>query len=117
MYQVRKNVTTNSKAISCDLFNNWTHVKCSSFMSIAKYNQSNSDLANICDKCTLGSLPFSNDEMDNITDTRAATTPDGTHHYGNPIHQYLQQKGLHFVGINARSLTPKLEELRLLPLK
>ena len=111
-----KNIASNSKAISCDLCNNWTHIKCSRFMSVDKYNQltkTNSTFAYICNRCTIETLPNSSALQDTSPEnTLPITNVKSSDPTNYPI-GLLQQKGLHFVGINTRSLLPKIDELRL----
>ena len=79
---------------------------------------SGKDFAFTCSKCTLLDLPY----IDNPTDTpqSPSTTNDIAH--GRNITSKLDlscfhRKGLHFLGLNVRSLLPKLSELRILAAK
>ena len=56
-----KSVTARSKAVSCDSCQKWTHVNCTSSLSLEQYNtlqESQTEFDFLCYKCSLGTLPF-----------------------------------------------------------
>ena len=111
-------------------------MRCSLSVSLHQYNEcvrDGGELAFICDHCSLSSLPFANDcgVDDNDADAgsssssssphppsaTASTTnvPDSASSFLScSIPRILSSKGLHFLHSNARSLLPKLPEIRLL---
>ena len=106
-------VRSNSKAISCDLCLKWVHIKCCD-MSVEKYNElatSQEEFSFICDKCVSNIFPFQHCDIDcDETDSahRDAPTLEGVNL------DFAKQKGLHFLHLNARSILPKMTDLRLL---
>ena len=60
-----KGVTRASRAVTCDVCDKWTHIRCSGSISRAKYDscvQNGGEIAFVCDTCCLQSLPFSGEE-------------------------------------------------------
>ena len=52
-----------SKAVSCDTCDQWTHIKCTGYISEAKYkilSTQDGDFTFYCRKCTFDFLPDSN---------------------------------------------------------
>ena len=115
-------MTRASKAVSCDLCDRWTHVRCSPGLSLATYNQcvkDGGDIAFVCDQCSLSSLPFAGNvsvDSDNSSTLppplpSSVSAPSSTAPL--PVPQSLSSKGLHFVHANVRSLLPKIPEIKL----
>ena len=123
-----KGITSRSKAISCDLCEQWTHIKCSETITLAAYNEAvNCDLELnfVCDKCQLMQLPSPDIFNDPATDSDPCTTEDDSIAI-NETEDTLQldetflpfrKKGLHFIHINARSLRRKIPEINILTQK
>ena len=117
-----KGVVKRSKAISCDDCDLWIHVKCTNAISMDEYDAlvtSGDCFSFTCDRCTLQNLPYSdlsNDTLLPDSDIPASTTskiPLKT----VPDLSCFQAKGLHFIGLNIRSILPKLSELKFLVAK
>jgi len=53
-------VTTRSKAIDCDTCQRWTHIKCTSEVSIELYCNQDIEFNFTCNACTIAELPFVN---------------------------------------------------------
>ena len=114
-----RGVRSNSKAISCDVCEGWTHINCCD-VSLVVYNDSvkhGTPLSHICDTCLIGELPsFHNLTVQNDSQTNAELNhPDPVATTDVPDqYELFKKKGLHFLHINARSLLPKLTDARLL---
>ena len=113
-------MTRASKAVSCDLCDRWTHVKCSPGLSLATYNQcvkDGGDIAFVCDQRSLSSLPFAGnisvDSDNSYTLPPSLPSPIPSSASTASLPQSLSSKGLHFVHANVRSLLPKLPEIKL----
>ena len=112
-------VTKASKAVSCDICERWTHVRCSPSLSLAAYDRcvkGEGELAFVCDQCSFSSLPFAGEllvDSDNSTLPSAPSSSIPTAVPPPTPPQSLSSKGLHFVHANVRSLLPKLPEIRL----
>jgi hypothetical protein len=110
----------------------WVHVKCTLSISDTQYQRlldANKAFDFICDSCSISELPF---QMWETLDGSIFGNGDGKNGDGGPRGlpqdsrgasaslddcinpESLQQKGLHFLHANARSLLPKLEDVRLL---
>ena len=112
-----KGVVSRSKAIDCDVCEKWTHVRCSKSISILEYDiavANNGTLNYICDGCAMSQLPFDNQEEQDAVNSSDATN---TLHYEEDNFDCFKRKGLHCIHINARSMLPKLSELRILAAK
>ena len=116
-----KGVTSRSRAISCDLCYNWIHCRCTTTITDSQYDelvQNNLEFNYTCDKCALLSLPFTTTNMDDTTDT-TDILPDHFNQQkpscaSKEHFECFNRKGLHFIHINARSLLPKLSELKII---
>ena len=110
-----KGVTSRSKAVSCDSCQQWTHIKCSGFITTQKYDSmvsDNSDFSFACCSCTFMDLPFHNEDTDNCWSQTGNTKLPSS---ADPEHfQCFRRKGLHFLHMNARALLPKMSELKLI---
>ena len=106
----QKGVRSTSKAIECDLCLQWTHLACTSDISLDKYNSSDK-IPFVCNQCALIDLP--NIFPDQASDDNIIQDND-SYVEAQPQFDCFQQKGLHFIHINARSLLPKIDELSLL---
>ncbi|CAC5397465.1 unnamed protein product [Mytilus coruscus] len=119
----KKGVIATSKAISCDLCEQWSHVRCTKTISIKQYEEyfkNNTDFSYICDNCSLQHLPFNNDEHTNdqsedTAETRASFNITSQNH--DDLFRLVKRKGLHFIQCNARSLLPKLSEIKIVAAK
>lgn len=111
-------MTARSKAIDCDLCHNWTHIKCNSGISSELYDKicnQETELNFICNSYTIAELPqLDNDDSiieDHSTYNKLPSSVDSDYF------QCFQNKGLHFIHLNARSLLPKITEIRHIALK
>ena len=120
-----RGVTKASKAVECDSCLKWTHIRCSLSVSLTKYNEcvrDGADLAFVCDRCSLSTLPFANDtgvdghvaDATANSSSAASSSTLSSSFLSCPIPRILSSKGLHFLHANVRSLIPKLPEIRLL---
>ena len=126
-----KGVRKNSKAIACDICDEWTHIKCCGIPT-SIYNeavQSEGSVPYVCNKCAIRSvaspeamdlsnqLQCDGSEIDaEIEGARVVAPSELSLNDGNQF-KCLQAKGLHFLHLNARSLLPKLDEMKLLTSK
>ena len=109
-----KAVTARCKAISCDLCEKWTHIRCSGYISNEKYNEIMENDTNFsfnCNTCVASMMPFQS-ESEIPTDI-SVTKPLPQSPVKNVEFQQFKAKGLHFVGLNVRSLLPKIEQLKI----
>ena len=117
-----KAVTSRSRAISCDICDNWTHVKCTGNISNQKYDEIvKNDIAfsYMCNACITQSLPFQNQttlpndpENDLLINEPASKLENDRENIGNEFNTF-RSKGLHFLGLNIRSLLSKLDQLKI----
>ena len=113
----RKAVRKNSKAISCDVCKQWVHIKCCNF-SVDKYNSyvaNDTEFSFTCGPCLLKNLPFGDSDLDEPS----FETLNSQETFGNFVNdkshfECFKKKGLHFIHINARSILPKMSEIRLI---
>nr|XP_053634209.1 uncharacterized protein LOC128689774 [Cherax quadricarinatus] len=92
----------NRKGTLCKMCKGWVHDGC-------MYNYSNGARIHfVCNKCTLAQLPFSSDDID----LPNFNTNDPLPYIDD--HDCFMKTGLHFIHVNARSLLPKLAEIRIL---
>ena len=100
-----RGVSSNSKPVSCDNCELWTHINCC-HMDGCDYNalqNSITDFYFLCNNCLQCQLPFSG-------------TLEVQHHEQRSIcseknlYDCFKQKGLHIIHFNARSLLPKHAE-------
>ena len=116
-----KGVRKNSKAVSCDICEQWIHIKCAR-ISLSHYNhlaESNCDFSFVCQVCESNSLPFSNCDTLDFGDDYSPTQeqrnePQNSNVDNLDFYECFKKKGLHFVHVNARSILPKISELRLI---
>jgi exonuclease III len=114
-----RNVTKKSKAVSCDVCERWTHVRCTQTVSSIEYDRlvhSREDFNFTCDSCAFSCLPFHLDD-DSRNQGDEQTQPTLSLDHGNlndNLFKVFDGKGLHFVHANVRSLLPKMSEIRLL---
>ena len=129
-------VRSNQRGIFCDNCKFWWHQKCAPDMTVEQYNQlgastdlwfcpvctstsTTPDTSSDCDqcqnfscnKCLSGFLPFSDCDINSTSDTDNC---DITFDPDDNSFDCFSRKGLHFLHINARSLLPKISELKLL---
>ena len=113
-----KAVTTRSRAVSCDTCDNWTHSKCTGSISNEQYDKlvkNNSAFSYTCNACTADLLPFQN--QTSIPNEPECHLPKNSKSISedqsiNVEFDCFRAKGLHFVGLNIRSLLPKIEQLK-----
>ncbi|XP_069941386.1 uncharacterized protein [Cherax quadricarinatus] len=92
----------NRKGTLCKMCKGWVHDGC-------MYNYSNGARIHfVCNKCTLAQLPFSSDDIDLPNFNTNGPLP-----YIDDYDCFMKT-GLHFIHVNARSLLPKLAEIRIL---
>lgn len=116
-----RGVISSSRAISCDGCERWTHVRCSSnSVSEMMYDRlvtESADFSYVCNSCLLRSMPFNNCDNDTGkaegSSNGAADSLLADNHFFDQFHK----KGLHCIHVNARSLTSKLSELKILAIK
>ncbi|KAJ8287062.1 hypothetical protein GJAV_G00046610 [Gymnothorax javanicus] len=117
----QKAVRSNSKAVSCDNCEEWTHIKCGE-ISLATYNSAverGEDLPFVCSRCLLSGVPGSEvvdggEDGGQLIDTPSQEDPTPNNSQADDSQwQCFRKRGLHFLHLNARSLLPKIEEFRL----
>lgn len=107
-----KAIRTNSKAISCDICEKWLHIKCCNITSEEyKRLQCLSSFDFVCDSCSINSLPTLDPEQKSNKLPNLDQTFENDS-YSHPEIDKCKGKGLLFLGINARSLLSKLNEIR-----
>ena len=118
-----KGVIKSSKFISCSMCDQKTHVKCinniSSTIKTEWYNH-NENNSFVCDQCSIQTLPFNQDQ--NIAELEKNNCKNFSNESGKTIKDpdlfhFSKQRGLHFIHLNARSLLPKISELKLVACK
>lgn len=116
-----KGVTRRSKAISCDSCNKWTHSRCTGFLTDKEYDRlvrEEVTFSFYCDICSLQSLPFAKSDLDlssSYSDATDVNDPAPLPSAADPdLFSRFRRRGLHFVHINARSILPKLSEIKLI---
>ena len=108
---------STSKAVSCEDCQRWVHVKCTKTISVDQYDlwvQKNSEFSYMCDNCTIKNLPFNSEDFDTDNQNIRLDNPLSTH---PDYYSKFKNKGLHFIHCNARSLLPKISEVRIIALK
>ena len=112
-----KGVTSRSKAISCDMCDNWTHVKCSDSITIAAYNnavETDAVLNFTCNKCQLLQLPSSPDIFNESSASNESSADLTEPVVDEDVFIPFKTKGLHLIHANARSLRHKIPELNII---
>ena len=110
-----KGVRSNSRAINCDICGEWTHIACAGITKATYDNIGDGSIDFTCDKCLINNLPFAHDSHLNVedpptTETRKEEEKEDTNSIQN--NELFKKRGLHFIHFNARSVIPKLSELR-----
>ena len=119
---------STSKAVSCEDCQRWVHVKCTKTISVDQctrihcssvpinhlWVQKNSEFSYMCDNCTIKNLPFNSEDFDTDNQNIRLDNPLSTH---PDYYSKFKNKGLHFIHCNARSLLPKISEVRIIALK
>jgi len=113
-------VISTSKAVSCDSCREWTHVRCTKTITVQQYNtwaQNGSQFEYICDQCIIKTLPFNTEyfEDDFTKNCYNKTIIEDVSKHDNM--KPFDNKGLHFIHCNSRSLLPKMTELRIIALR
>lgn len=123
-----KNVTARSKAINCDGCNKWIHIKCTREITNNIYDKLLNEEIQLnyqCDACSLAELPFPNLDdigLENRDETATgengacpAPFPGGVAWADSDVFRdFLKNKGLHILHANARSLLPKVADVKLI---
>ncbi len=65
----------------------------------------------VCDGCSLAHLPFDGDDEDTDSDL---SNKANTQQYDDSNFECFNRKGLHCIHVNARSLLPKMSEMRII---
>ena len=107
-------VRGNSRAVSCDGCDEWTHLSCSA-ISTREYRSSiitGAEISHTCNRCILLAQPLFGDaeEERELKEEDSGFFPSES---DPKFFDCFKSKGLHFLHLNARSLLPKIEELRL----
>lgn len=118
-----KGVTSRSKAVDCDVCGQWTHIKCSNYISDELYTYLSScddhSYKFTCSKCSFQDLPFHQYTEIGSTETNSfdissdSSGPCSSYAPSTRDFNCFNRKGLHFIHFNVRSLLPKLDELKL----
>ena len=112
-----KGVTSRSMAISCDMCDNWTHVKCSDSITIAAYNnavETDAVLNFTCNKCQLLQLPSSPDIFNESSASNESSADLTEPVVDEDVFIPFKTKGLHLIHANVRSLRQKIPELNII---
>ena len=112
-----KGVRSNSRAINCDICGEWTHIACAGITKATYDNVGDGSIDFTCDKCSINNLPFAHDFHLDVEDpptaeTRKEEEKEDTNSIKNNDFELFKKRGLHFIHFNARSVIPKLSELR-----
>ncbi len=110
--------TIIKKCLECNVCGTKVHIRCTKVPSNVKDNFNQSSILYTCDLCSFDSLPFnrcesfspffeSDDEINppDFINLPSTLKEDCFHAFKN--------KGLHFIHLNARSLLPKISELKI----
>lgn len=113
-----KGVISSSKAVSCDSCEKWTHIKCTKTISAKQYAEfveQNNDFSFTCDQCMLRTLPFHSSHLEVENQNNNI---DLDHDPSGNLDKFkiFRKKGLHFIHCNARSILPKMHEIRTIAL-
>ncbi|CAG2211418.1 unnamed protein product [Mytilus edulis] len=119
----KKGVIATSKSISCDLCEQWSHVRCTKTITIKQYEEyvkNSTNFSYICGNCSLQHLSSNNDDhinyqSEDTAETRASFNITSENH--DDLFRLFKRKGLHFIQCNARSLLPKLSEIKIVAAK
>ena len=112
-----RGVISTSKAVSCDDCQRWVHVNCTKTITIEQYNQlvqDNTDFSYMCDNCLIKNLPFNREDFSDDSQNIKLDNPPSTY---TDYFTKFKKKGLHFIHCNARSLLPKLSEVKIVAMK
>ena len=127
----QKGVTARSKAVSCDICEDWTHIKCGG-ISEDMYNatiQHSEPINFICNPCAIASVPGVDMFDDNPVVTNCSQSEDLNYSdlpdvnsselddRSTDVYKCFKKRGLHFIHLNVRSLLPKLDELHIIAIK
>jgi hypothetical protein len=104
-----KAVAVCSKAVECNICQDWSHIKCCGYISNKKYDsivQQDLELNFTCSKYTFLELPIlCETSVDDFSDSNYFTNTLPSHTNTDHFQSFLQ-KGLHFIHMNCRSLLP-----------
>lgn len=113
-----RGVVSRSRAISCDVCDNWIHARCSGTISdklYDKYVAEDTEFSYTCNACSFNDLPFKGDYIK--IDAKPSNDTNNILFANSDFFDCFRKKGLHCVHVNARSLLPKLSELKILAVK
>ncbi|XP_045107676.1 uncharacterized protein LOC123515047 [Portunus trituberculatus] len=122
-----KGIYTNSKSLICVLCNKVAHLKCIRG-NLKHITWQERQCKYMCNSCCLAELPFQEEHHSDNAQVNVEICNDlneGNEHpdittpskSDSKIYESFNNKGLHIIHINSRSLMNKLEEVRLLALK
>ena len=106
-------VASTHRAVYCSFCEKECHIKCGK-INMSKYKQITTQSVNahswICPLCIFSILPFS----DCMCDKELSNTLLMNDQQTNDKYACFANKGIHFVHCNARSLIPKISELKII---
>ena len=115
-----KGVIKSSKFISCSICDKKTHLKCISTIKTDWQNHIENN-SFVCDECSIQTLPFNQDqhiiEIDEPNSHEYFYNESGNTIKDPDLFHFSKQRGLHFIHLNARSLLPKISELKIIACK
>ncbi len=103
-------VRANAKAVACDFCDVFVHIRCGN-IALKLYDRAvrnKLDILLVCNQCCVREM-CSADVFDGSTEVRTFNK-DSMEGGDDPL-CLLNQKGMHFILVNARSLLPKLDEI------
>ena len=112
-------VRANSRAVNCDMCEDWIHIKCAD-ISLKDYKNliKKESFNYVCDRCNAHSLPFyDSDEIAFSKDFNSEPVQGIKEDVSDNLFDPMKKKGLNFIHLNIRSLLPKIDQLRDLVLK
>ena len=107
-------VEDDQYSVSCDVCLQWLHIECDN-ITVQKYKklQKLKQFNHICGQCLIPAQPFSTANVlaEDEPAQQGNNNINTSFNFGDNL-QKAKGKGLTFLGINARSLLPKIGELR-----
>ena len=108
-----RGVRSNSKAVSCDNCELWTHINCC-HMDGCDYNALQNSITYFsffCINCLHGQLPFCDTIEVQHHEQRSICSENKSSPTEKKLYDCFKKKGLHMIHFNARSLLPNLAEV------